>query len=76
VKSINTRALCGKNDNNINFNAQLFQDEDPRPIPLYLNSCTGWRKKNACFFNLPAISFFGVTSNQKFTFANLVQSTT
>jgi hypothetical protein len=24
---------------------------------------------------LPAISFFGVTSNQKFTFENLVQST-
>ena len=27
------------------------------------------------FFNLSAISFFGVTSNQKSTFENLVQST-
>ena len=38
---------------------------------------TEWRKKNACFFfiYLPAISFFGVTSNQKSTFENLVQST-
>ena len=27
------------------------------------------------FLNLPAISFFGVTSNQKSTFENLVQST-
>jgi len=38
-------------------------------------SYTEWRKKNACFLNLPAISFFGVTSNQKSTFENLVQST-
>jgi len=36
---------------------------------------TEWRKKNACFLNGPAISFFGVTSNQKSTFENLVQST-
>ena len=33
-------------------------------LPVY----TGWRKKNACFLHLPAISFFGVTSNQKSTF--------
>jgi len=25
MKSINTRALCGKNDYNINFKTQLFQ---------------------------------------------------
>ena len=36
---------------------------------------TGWRKKNACFLYLPAISFFGVTSDQRSTFENLVQST-
>ena len=36
---------------------------------------TGWRKKNACFWYLPAISLFWVTSNQKSTFENLVQST-
>ena len=37
---------------------------------------TGRRKKNAFFFlNLHTISFFGVTSNQKSTFENLVQST-
>ena len=34
---------------------------------------TGWRKNERKFFNLPAISFFGVTSNQKSTFENLVQ---
>ena len=32
-------------------------------------------QKERMFFNLPAISFFGVTSNQKSTFENLVQST-
>jgi len=31
-------------------------------------------QKERMFFNLPAISFFGVTSNQKSTFENLVQS--
>jgi len=29
-------------------------------------------QKERMFFNLPAISFFGVTSNQKSTFENLV----
>jgi len=32
-------------------------------------------QKERMFFNLSAISFFGVTSNQKSTFENLVQST-
>ena len=32
-------------------------------------------KKERMFLYLPAISFFGVTSNQKSTFVNLVQST-
>ena len=31
--------------------------------------------KRTYVLNLPAISFFGVTSNQKSTFENLVQST-
>ena len=32
-------------------------------------------QKERMFLNLPAISFYGVTSNQKSTFENLVQST-
>jgi len=32
-------------------------------------------QKEGMFLNLPVISFFGVTSNQKSTFENLVQST-
>ena len=34
----------------------------------------GGAKRTHVFFSLPAISFFGVTSNQKSTLENLVQS--
>ena len=51
-------------------------------IPLWLvcllRCYTGWRKNNAGFFKwsvIGRVSFFGVTSNQKSTFENLVQST-
>jgi len=35
----------------------------------------GAKRTHVFFLNLPAISFFGVTSNQKSMFENLVQST-
>jgi len=40
------------------------------PYLVYQGSLnyTGWRKNNSCFLYLLAISFFGVTSNQKSTF--------
>jgi len=50
-------------------------DDKTLPILFASDTSTGWRKKTMCFLYLPAISFFGVTSNQKSAFENLVQST-
>ena len=43
--------------------------------PWYATTMYRVAQKERMFFNLPAIYFFGVTSNQKSTFENLVKST-
>jgi len=56
-----------------NLNAKIYIIK--KKIFGFLSQIKGGAKRNACFLYLPAISFFGVTSNKKSTFENLVQST-
>ena len=57
------------------YEMQLLQRASRNPHgSLYINIYR-MAQKERIFLNLPAISFFGVTSNQMSTFENLVQST-